>query len=190
MGDAMEVDAEGAAAPRTWRVVKGKGRISMGKVPPAGACGWLFDSGKGTMVEEVESDVSEDEEDPNAVKVPPWQRKKRGWRGRRREKEHRWRISSGEAGAPPDHLGTREGGQSSQFVALREVAPGVLEAVLVDNWYNFRPKTSHATPDSETVEKAMKNDKVRYDVAEQTKLQPWRQQHRGHRAGSMLPCSP
>ena len=185
--DAMDVD-QSSAPPRSWRVVRGAGRVCMAKVPPVATCTALFDgAAKGALVEELESDVSEDEEDPNAVQVPPWLRKKQRWRGRRREKQHRWRTTGGGQAL----VGTREGGQASTYVLLRETAPGRLEATVVDSWFNFRPVSSHETLNQEQVEKALKNDNVRYDVGAAAKLQPWRMKRDAERAESAgLPAAP
>ena len=183
MADAMDVDA---SQPRQFRLVKASGDAHVARLPPSlGAR--LFDDARAQLTEELESDVSEDEEDPNAVQVPPWLRKKQRWRGRRREKQHRWRTTGGGQAL----VGTREGGQASTYVLLRETAPGRLEATVVDSWFNFRPVSSHETLNQEQVEKALKNDNVRYDVGAAAKLQPWRMKRDAERAESAgLPAAP
>lgn len=109
----METDDGGA--PVTYKLVRGAGRIQVAKLSGrAGAA--LFDAPDLRLVEEVESDVSEDDEDDEAARkaVPPWKRR-RGWRGRRHQKARRWRAARGDEAL----LGIKIGGQSSQSVRPR-----------------------------------------------------------------------
>ena len=62
--DAMDTTQE----PRRWRLTKGRGSAQIARLPP-GPAAQLFgkiNGGEATLTEEMESDVSEDEEDPNA----------------------------------------------------------------------------------------------------------------------------
>merc|ERR1711938_41188 len=77
MADAMDVDS---SQPRQFRLVKASGDAHVARLPPSlGAR--LFDDARAQLTEELESDVSEDEQDPDAK--PNFRRRRRRFRGRK-----------------------------------------------------------------------------------------------------------
>ncbi|KAJ1455924.1 hypothetical protein M885DRAFT_616748 [Pelagophyceae sp. CCMP2097] len=117
-------------AAQTWSVVKGSTDLLLAKLPggPLSAP-WMAD---GQLDEELESEVSEDED------AFDWRARGRGkqkFQARRtKQRATRWRMSS-EKG---DLIGSLEGGQAAAWVCLKETAPGCLEIVQVRDWFNFR----------------------------------------------------
>lgn len=169
MADAMDVDA---THPRAFRLVKAGGSAHVARLPGALAAK-LFDDTMSTLTEELESDVSEDEADPDAK--PNFRRRRRRFRGRRLRQHRRWRVEAPAGPGPNTLVGAREGGVASKYVLLRETSGGDVEVVPVGDWFAFRPPVTHATLGSEEVEAAMSKDSVRYDVSAAARLQPWRQ---------------
>jgi hypothetical protein len=168
MADAMDVDA---SQPRQFRLVKASGDAHVARLPPSlGAR--LFDDARAQLTEELESDVSEDEQDPDAK--PNFRRRRRRFRGRKLRQHSRWRIEVPEGAGPTALVGAREGGVASKYALLRETAAGAVEVLSVKDWFAFRPPVTHATLNSEEVETAMAKDSVRYDVSAAARLQPWR----------------
>ena len=168
MADAMDVDS---AQPRQFRLVKASGDAHVARLPPSlGAR--LFDDARAQLTEELESDVSEDEQDPDAK--PNFRRRRRRFRGRKLRQHSRWRIEVPEGAGPTALVGAREGGVASKYALLRETAAGAVEVLSVKDWFAFRPPVTHQTLNSEEVETAMAKDSVRYDVSAAARLQPWR----------------
>ena len=168
MADAMDVDA---SQPRQFRLVKASGDAHVARLPPSlGAR--LFDDARAQLTEELESDVSEDEQDPDAK--PNFRRRRRRFRGRKLRQHSRWRIEVPDGSGPTALVGAREGGVASKYALLRETAAGAVEVLSVKDWFAFRPPVTHATLNSEEVETAMAKDSVRYDVSAAARLQPWR----------------
>jgi hypothetical protein len=168
MADAMDVDS---AQPRQFRLVKASGDAHVARLPPSlGAR--LFDDARAQLTEELESDVSEDEQDPDAK--PNFRRRRRRFRGRKLRQHSRWRIEVPDGSGPTALVGAREGGVASKYALLRETAAGAVEVLSVKDWFAFRPPVTHATLNSEEVETAMAKDSVRYDVSAAARLQPWR----------------
>ena len=168
MADAMDVDS---AQPRQFRLVKASGDAHVARLPPSlGAR--LFDDARAQLTEELESDVSEDEQDPDAK--PNFRRRRRRFRGRKLRQHSRWRIEVPDGSGPTALVGAREGGVASKYALLRETAAGAVEVLSVKDWFAFRPPVTHQTLNSEEVETAMAKDSVRYDVSAAARLQPWR----------------
>ena len=104
MADAMDVDS---AQPRQFRLIKASGDAHVARLPPSlGAR--LFDDARAQLTEELESDVSEDEQDPDAK--PNFRRRRRRFRGRKLRQHSRWRIEVPDGSGPTALVGAREGG--------------------------------------------------------------------------------
>ena len=76
MADAMDVDS---AQPRQFRLIKASGDAHVARPSAVGAR--LFDDARAQLTEELERDVSEDEQDPDAK--PNFRRRRRRFRGRK-----------------------------------------------------------------------------------------------------------
>lgn len=165
-----------ADSKRVFRIVKGSGSVKMAKVPLESTAWFAWPHIPGvSLTEGFEPELEEDESDHDDDKPRFASRRQRELRARllrrTRHKSVTWRARFHD-----QELCARAEATESKYFMLRESAPGVLEAVAVDEWLAFRPQVPFETMSTEDAEKILSNPH-KFNIHDAKAMQPWRRQH-------------